>query len=91
MEKIACMEKYELYYFDSLIANISIIDNSVLYVPIMENIQQFETQILVDLKTEKNTNIEHFPFLCTRINNMKKFQLNVLKYVTDNYTIKKIL
>ncbi len=82
-------EKYELLYKDILIGKLSIDKNGTLSYKAL-NVDE-NSLILFFLKKDISCNIKDFPFFELRINNMKKFNLNVLKYQTDNYTIRKVL
>ncbi len=86
------MKKYQLYYLDCLIADFIIDENDFIsYLPDEESICKFNNDIFAFLKAKINCPLKDMPFIASRINNMLKFDLNELKYVTDNYTIKVIL
>ena len=76
------MEKYELYYRDVLIGILEI-NNSTYYYKSIENNQD----ILSFLKEDMDY---LHPFLESRITKMKRFNLTELKYLTDNYELRKI-
>lgn len=83
------IEKYELLYKDILIGKLSIDKNGALSYKAL-NANENDT-ILFFLKKDISCNIKDFPFFESRINNMKKFDLDTLNYQTDNYTIRKTL
>lgn len=76
------MEKYELYYKNTLIGILEINDTSCSY-----KSKNKETGFLEFLKEDMDY---LHPFFSSRINNMKKFNLIKQKYETDNYEIKRI-
>ena len=85
------MKKYQLYYLDCLIADFSVDGNEVItYIPNEDVIKEFDNVIFAFLKIKFNCPLKDVPFINSRVNYMLKFDLNELKYETDNYKIKMI-
>lgn len=79
---------YELYYNNQLIGKIRLdLKTNLLTYKKVENNQS----IFDFLNTDFSSNIENVPFIKSRIDNMNKFNLQNINYVTDNYLLKKIL
>lgn len=76
------MEKYELYYKNTLIGILEINDTSCSY-----KSKNKETGFLEFLKEDMDY---LHPFFESRITKMKSFNLTELKYITDNYKLRKI-
>ena len=86
------MGKFQLFYLDYLIADFVIDeDNYISYIPYEETVRRCENDIFSYLKIKTNCPLNDIPFINNRINYILKFNLNELKYETDNYTIKRIL
>lgn len=79
------MEKYELYYLGILIGKLEILNNEYNYLVINKH-----NDIFNFLNEDSSGNIKDFPFMESRINNMKKFNLLNLKYQNSNYELKKV-
>ena len=80
------MNKYELYYKDILIANITIIENQIIEYKVLNAIND----IFNFLQNDFNGMLDDFPFIKSRIDNMKKFGLEQLKYENNSYLLKRI-
>ena len=79
------MEKYELYYSGCLIGKIEINNTEYTYLAI-DN----ELDVFAFLKENSKGLLVDFPFIESRINNMKKFKLNKLQYQNSNYELIKV-
>jgi len=79
------MEKYELYYLGILIGKLEILNNDYKYLVINKH-----NDIFNFLNEDSSGNIKDFPFMESRINNMKKFNLSNLKYQNSNYELIKV-
>ena len=79
------MEKYELYYSGCLIGKIEINNTEYTYLAI-DN----ELDVFTFLKENSKGLLVDFPFIESRINNMKKFKLNKLQYQNSNYELIKV-
>lgn len=79
------MEKYELYYLGILIGKLEILNNEYKYLVINKH-----NDIFNFLNEDSSGNIKDFPFMESRINNMKKFNLSNLKYQNSNYELIKV-
>ena len=80
------MNKYELYYKDILIANITIIENQIIEYKVLNPIND----IFNFLKKDFSGMLVDFPFIKSRIDNMNKFNLEQLKYENNSYLLKRI-
>ena len=80
------MNKYELYYKDILVANISIDENDNIIYKVINS----SCDILEMLKKNFNGKLKEFPFIDSRINNMSKFNLDSVQYVNSSYKLIKI-
>jgi hypothetical protein len=79
------MEKYELYYLGILIGKLEILNNEYKYVVINKH-----NDIFYFLNEDSFGNLKDFPFMESRVKNMKKFNLSNLKYQNSNYELIKI-
>ena len=79
------MEKYELYYLGILIGKLEILNNEYKYLVVNKH-----NDIFNFLNEDSSGNIKDFPFMESRINNMKKFNLSNLKYQNSNYELIKV-
>lgn len=83
------MRKFELYYKEYLIGSIEMNDNSFLYIPNKEVIEEINDDLLLVFLKEE---IDYFhPFFKSRIENMDKFNMNELKYPNSSYKLKEII
>lgn len=77
------MEKYELYYKNTLIGILEINDTSCSY-----KSKNKETGFLEFLKEDMDY---LHPFFSSRINNMSKFNMTQVQYPTDGYKLVKVI
>lgn len=79
------MNKYEIYYKNSLIGNCFIKDDYLEYKVINKIDDVFEF-----LKNDYNGKLVDFPFIYDKIIHIKKFNLKELSYQGSSYLVKKI-
>ena len=76
--------KYELYYRNILIGNLSISNDYTKYTPNKENISNIEDLIFNFLKEEMDY---LHPFLKMRVDKLKKFNMKSVSFPTDSYKL----
>lgn len=83
------MRKFELYFKHYLIGSIEMNDNSFLYIPNKEVIEEINDDLLLVFLKEEIDYLH--PFFESRIENMDKFNMNELKYPNSSYKLKEII
>lgn len=86
------IEHYEVYYLDHLIGNLYFdpIENKYSYIVKDKIIDELNIKLFSFLVRSTDGYIDEFPFFESRISNMKKFNLQELKYPTDSFKIIKL-
>ena len=86
------MEQYEVFYRDTLIGHLTVdtATNRYRYTPNPEGVREVEdTACLLRVMKEGTDGFEEpIPFFQNRIYNMKRWNLTVVNYQTDNYTLR---
>ena len=86
------MEQYEVFYRDTLIGHLTVdtATNRYRYLPNPEGVREVEaTACLLWVMKEGTDGFEEpIPFFQNRIYNMKRWNLTVVNYQTDNYTLR---
>lgn len=83
------MRKFELYFKNYLIGSIEMNDNSFLYIPNKEVIEEINDDLLLVFLKEEIDYLH--PFFESRIENMDKFNMKELKYPNSSYKLKEII
>lgn len=88
------MEVYEVYYKDVFISLLKVDTtiNKYEYVPNKENVKKVKSEVWLIKEMIDGTEgfVAPIPFFQNRIMNMKRSQLNELRYHTDYFLIKKV-
>lgn len=81
------MSVYKLFYKNILIGTLELSKDYCYYKANLNNIKELDDE-MIHAFLKNDMNYLH-PFFETRINNMNKFNLDELKYETDNYELVK--
>lgn len=89
------MEKYEVFYKDALIGKLFVNDDyKYCYEPNFDEVEKIKKSVPLIRVMEEGTNGEFgepIPFFQERLRYMKLWQLSVIGYHTDYFTIKRIM